>query len=200
MFDTIVLDMDEVLTDLLTGMNSFYNEHHGTNFRREEYHTCNWWEVWGCTYEYADKMCYDFITSERGRDLRPVEGSVDGVRILQKSYGLVVATSRKVVYEDLTREWLERNYGTTAFRGVHLLNQYGGSTVPLKKSDVAIREEAVLAVEDQMRHVRDFNANGISCLLLDNPWNRDDELPSNTIRVYSWDDILREVEMREQKY
>lgn len=192
----IIFDMDEVLTDLITSVNNYYNRLHGTHFTRADYTTCNWWEVWNCTYEEADRICHDFITGPEGEKIAPFPGSVEGIRKLRKDYQLVVATSRKFEYEDLTRTWLAKTYGSGTFHEVYLLNQYGEEQEPLKKSAIAQTVGARLAVDDQVRHVFDYAAVGVPCLVLDSPWNVDEILPPLAKRVFSWDDLLTEVYRR----
>lgn len=190
----ILLDMDEVLATLMEGVNKFYNDLHGTNFTLEDYHTYNWWEVWGCSYEYADEICHRFVTGNGHEEMQPIPGSVEGVRqLLERGHRLVVGTSRKPEYADITTSWLYRHYGNATFAGIRLLNQYGEGKV-IKKSELGLELKAKVAVDDQVRHAADLASVGIHCLVINNRWNRDQELPSLATRVFSWEDILREVE------
>lgn len=195
----ILLDADEVLVELLEGMNSFYNERHGTSFKKDDYKSYHWWETWNCSFEYAVQVCDDFMNSQSAVSMNPVDGSVQGVRLLkERNHVLSIATSRSIMYETATKEWLRRTYGEGAFRGIHLLSHYDGNASPVLKSTIALNEGIHLAVDDQTRHALDYASASIPCLLFHQPWNKDDKLPSQTIRVYSWNDILREVEMMEE--
>jgi uncharacterized HAD superfamily protein len=187
---SILLDIDEVLADLISGINKLYNAKNGTSFSREDYHSYNWWEVWNCEYEYADRLCQEFVKGIGHEEMSPISGSVSGVEKLKMRHRLVIATSRNLEYEEITQRWLESHYGLESFSEVYVLNHYEGGTI--KKSEVAIKEEAIFAVDDSTRHAIDYSQAGVRCLLLDCPWNKNDDLPDLVKRVYSWADILEE--------
>lgn len=189
---SILLDMDEVLAALVTAVNTYYNTLHGTNFRREDYTTYNWWETWGSTYEEADRICHQFITGPESDSVKPIPGSVEGVTKLKKDYRLIVATSRRYEYEALTKAWLEKHFGNDAFFQIYLLNQYGEG-LKRRKSEVAVEVGARLAVDDLVRHAKDYQSVGVPCLILDAPWNAKEIIPDSAKRVFSWEEILKEV-------
>lgn len=192
----ILLDMDEVLTDLLSGINELYNSRNGANYGREDYFCYRWWEVWGCEYDYADKLCHEFVVGEGHKKMGPIPGSIEAVqRLKAEGHKLIIATSRKIEYQAITRDWLDKIHGLNSFDGIYLLNYYGDGR-KRKKSEVAKEIGADIAIDDQVIHATDIVTAEVPCLVLDSPWNRDEELPNLATRVGSWEIILQEVDRR----
>ncbi len=198
----ILIDMDEILADLITSVNKYYNKLHGTNFKREDYKTCNWWEVWGCSYEEADRICHEFMMSPAARKIKPIPGSVEAIEILKQTHKLVVATARKSIYTTITIDWLTELHGDDAFRGIYLLNKYGEGHKMLK-SELAKElsltlADSVLSIDDQIECAIDYSKAGIPCLVFKSPWNENAVLPNLATSVSSWEEILNECYIRTQ--
>lgn len=193
----ILIDLDEILADLITSVNKYYNQLHGTKFKREDYYTCNWWEVWKCSYKKADRICHEFITSPAAKKIKPMPGSVKGIKTVKQDNTLIVATVRKLEYETLTKEWLTENYGHNAFHEVHLLNKYGEGHKMIK-SELAKKVGADLAIDDQIEHAVDYSTINLPCLVLNSPWNKNVDLPATATRLFSFDEIVHEIYARTQ--
>jgi len=183
----IALDIDEVLADTVNEVVEHYNRNFGSNFRRDDFRTCNFWETWGGTREETVGILYDFM-NERGDDILPKKGAVNGVRKLSEKHKLISITSRQNDFEEQTRRWLERNFDGL-IKEVYFTNAYAKRGEAFKKS-VFVREKGVeLIVEDHFDYACDCVAVGAKVFLLDCPWNQ--ELPPvGVTRVYSWYDIV----------
>lgn len=46
----IAFDVDDVLASYQIQLNRFHNKTFGTNFKFQDYHSFNLWEVWGSSY------------------------------------------------------------------------------------------------------------------------------------------------------
>jgi len=185
----IAIDMDEVLADLIVNVIDQYNKVKSSLFKKEDFTTMIWWNVFDCSKEQAWDFCNDFMLNHSMK-VKPVIGAQQGVAHLKEGHKLFVVTSRKFEWEDVTNKWLHK-YFESMFEEVHFTNLTADGH-KIKKSDVSKKLGVDLLIEDQLQFANDCAENGIRVLLLDNPWNQG-ELHPNITRVFSWEEIVEVV-------
>lgn len=55
------VDLDEVLADFLPSLMDYHNENYGTDFKKEDFHSYQFWHVWGGTREEAIQKYMAFL-------------------------------------------------------------------------------------------------------------------------------------------
>jgi uncharacterized HAD superfamily protein len=49
-------------------------------------------------------------------------------------------------------------------------------------------------IEDSLKNAFEISSHNIPVILLDKPWNQEENLPENIHRVKDWDEILQKIE------
>ncbi len=189
----IVFDCDDVLADFIGGLGEAYNKKYGTNYNPEEFspHPSQWEKLLGP--EGILRMYALFNNGEYARNLKPIPRSVETIQQLHAAGDeLFVATSRNGLPLDITPRWLEQEYGRI-FQEVIYAQLTPGDGRPTK-GEICRAVEADLAVDDWTSHVVDISSYGISCLLYDQPWNRDGAENGLITRVRGHQGIKEQVE------
>ena len=186
----IGFDFDDVLINFRHALRLYSNELYKTNLQREDYTSSDLSETWKCTPEEATKRVIDFYSSEHHYNALPVEGAVEGIKILKQDYDLFVITSRPEKIREMTVGWLDR-YFPDMFEEVHLTNLfYGeGEKIIRTKKEVCLELGVEAFVDDALHYAHDVSSAGIPVLLYDAPSNQGD-VEHPIIRVHSWREIV----------
>lgn len=59
----IRIDLDDVLADFINSLIRFHNQTYGTDLTKDQFHSYNFWEVWGGNREEAIQKVYKFHTT-----------------------------------------------------------------------------------------------------------------------------------------
>lgn len=192
----IGIDFDDVVADSMAAIIKFHNERYGTTLTMSGAISFKFEEVWGGTMEEAVKKVDSFFDEDQVVHLHPKEGALKAINDLKKrGHELWIVTGRKTRDVEQTERWLAHHL-PGIFSGVHYANffEIGDAAKPIKKSDICKKLGITLMVDDNLPTVIDCAGVGIQSLLLDRPWNQSNEpLPSGVTRVFSWDEIGREV-------
>ncbi len=185
----IGIDVDEVLASLMTRLNSFYNEIHGTNFHIEDYHSYNLEDTWGGDNESAVGIVNKFYNSPYFDGIRPLNKSQEVIEQLSRKNQLMVITSRPDFIKEKTEEWVKK-YFPRQFEKIICTGRYVSSFRHVK-SDICLAENIGLIIEDSLEICLDCVDNGINAILFDKPWNRNGSgKDSGVIRVKNWNEVL----------
>jgi uncharacterized HAD superfamily protein len=188
----IALDIDEVLADTLSSLLEYYNPLFNTEWKREEFKSYVWWKELGLSLERTVEMWYDFMLSDKGKDIPVIKGAIAGVERLGRDNELIAVTSRANDFREQTGEWLDENF-SGLIRGVYFGNHYSKSGGGRKKSALLDGLGVELLVDDLISNVEDVAGNGIKTWLFDAPWNRDIYPPRGSMRVYGGEDVLDKI-------
>lgn len=188
--ETIAVDADDVLGAENEAMRLFINETYGQNHSPEDYEIKGeywgyWEQVWGVDQEEAQRRYEAFIDSGVHAHLTVIEGAIDGIAELEKDYDLVVVTSRKDRFVDITHTWLSQHF-PQLFKGVEFVHAWSGD----KEANKAIICEGIGAsylIDDNLGHCTDVAEVGVIGILFGNyGWNKGKELPSGVIHIPTW--------------
>lgn len=112
-------------------------------------------------------------------------------------FNLVVVTSRQLIIEQITREWLDRNFPKDTFSTIAFGNHYGKQGVETSKMELCRKLNARVLIDDSLDYVKEVAAAGMQALLFDldasYPWNRSEDLPDGVTRVTGWDMAVGEI-------
>ena len=186
----IAIDIDAVLGDFLSEFLRWRNERFGTRWKRRDFWTYDWAQVFAEDRRTLNAVLFDFFNSREIVRIRPMPGSRRGVRKLKKrGHLLCVITSRPRLIADLTGDWIGRHFGA-AFEMVYFSDNPEWHSPGLSKGEIARNWQSDIFIDDQMRFCRESAAFGIPALLFDNPWNRHDDLPEHVYRAITWGDVV----------
>lgn len=191
----VAADVDEVLLDFFPPLNDFYNRRFGTNFKLRDYIYYDLEKVWDIQRQRAIEIVLDFYKSEGFKQMLPVDGAQEAIRILSGNNELSAVTSRHSFLEKETRECLDRYFGN-AFTEVFLNGQYGIHSSGLDKSGYCLKNGIFVVLEDNADIAQKCAEKGISVFLFDKPWNKNSSfsLSHRVIRVgvdkNPWEEVL----------
>ncbi len=201
----IGVDLDDVLGDFVGGLCQYHNREYGTSFKKDDFHSFKFWEVWGGNKKQAVDKVSDFYETPEFKNLEPMEGAQEAVDYLSQDHELRVVTSRPpfiekdgepIFLEEKTKKWLDENF-PNKFSEIYFANNdyIEGSKKTKEKLEYCLDSDIDILVEDALQHMEKYCQNKITKVFLsDSPWNQGKELPENVERVYSWDEIVRKVD------
>lgn len=189
----IGIDLDEVVADSLTAIINFHNKKYGTTLTKEDFHSYDFWEIWGGTPEETAEKCAIFFATEQRSSVNPIAGSVRGLAELKKrGHGLYVVTGRSSDSARETEKWIEAKF-PKVFSGIHYANLYTFDGRARLKSAMCRELGVDVLIDDQPMNVLDCAINGIRAFLFDQKWNRKTVLPAGAERVISWEEIVEKI-------
>ena len=107
----IGLDVDEVLADFSGSFLDFLNNKHGANWKKNNIaNYAHFANDLGISLENINQELNDFYVSAYFGKIKPVKGSIEGVKELNKKGLLYVITGRNQKIKKKTEEWIERYF------------------------------------------------------------------------------------------
>lgn len=186
----IAVDVDEVLTPTQPALIEHHNQLHGTKLQLSDFHTYDFWEVWGGTKEESIENFMLFTESDYFDRLPPMPGAMEVLTRLSHTYNLAIVTSRMHSLLAPTMKWLDLHY-PKLFESV-LLGNYGVKGLSQTKSEMCQQLGAKVLIDDSMHYAKECVDVGVQALLFgDYPWNQADELPEGVTRVKDWAEVER---------
>ena len=181
----IASDIDDVLLDLIPAIAEFHNREYGTDLRKKDFHSYRLGEGFGCGDEETRRRMDEFLKTEEFKDIKPVDGAVEGViRLRDNGHSFVAITSRVLSCRRITEENVERYFpGTFTGQIYFATNHY------LKRFSDPKSKGAYVMIEDSVVYAEECRDLGIEVLLMDSPANRNEE-PKGIARVRNWQEIV----------
>lgn len=192
---TIVIDIDDVLSETNEAMRLHVNDHFGTNHQAEHFEVpgpyFGYWErVWRVSDEEANQRYQSFTSMGMRRRLAVTPGAIEGIQKLKKHFKLVIVTSREQSSAEDTHHWLDRHFPNT-FHGVTFMPNSYYSPDSHSKADICKELGAEYLLDDAFEHCEKAAQEGIECLLFGKyGWNQHQELPPHITRVHDWSEVL----------
>jgi uncharacterized HAD superfamily protein len=187
----IGVDMDGVLVGLIEGLIDYHNKTRGTDFSKEDLKTNAIEDKTGFTFDEAIDFIREFLRSEDGEQLCPIDGATSTLSFLKDTHGheLFLITARSEHVGDATRSWVNKHL-PGLFSEIHLLGLPDKSEeAPKTKGSLAEDMGIRFFIEDSLSNARNIASHGVLVFLLDRPWNQDTNLPPLITRVKNWYEI-----------
>lgn len=190
----IGVDLDEVLTEYVKNFIAFHNQNYGTKLNFKDIKKYLFYELLGISVEEDLKRQYKFFETDLFKQIRPVNGAIKGVDKLNNNFEMIIITARPNEIKDKTVKWIE-GYFPDIFSQIIFTNKHSlNNDLKREKHDICLGIGVNLIIEDSLTTAEKCASMGIRVLLLDRPWNQAENLPDGIKRVYSWEEIVREVE------
>jgi len=185
----IGIDLDEVIVEFIKGFLDFHNKKFSTDYKYEQWHSYNFWEVFGGTREEDIREVDEFFNSEKFEKLKLVKGA-KSINKLAKDNKLIIITTRRIDYKDKTEKFLQKH-----FKGIPLELVFSGDfhNQGKTKADFCNELGISLIIEDNKEYALDCAKKGIKVFLLDKPWNQNCENHENLVKVQNWNEILEKI-------
>ena len=190
----IGIDIDDVLAANAEGFVKFSNERWGMHLRPEDYKE-HWAEVWKVDLKEFERRAIELHDSGVIATYRHNDAALPVLQELKQSYILLAMTSRQLVSEQLTRDWMEKHY-KGIFDDIKFTGIFDGPldlSLHLRtKSDLFTEHKVTYVIDDQLKHCLAAAELGIDTLLFSNyTWNQTDEaLPEKVVQVSDWQAVL----------
>jgi len=178
-----LMDIDGVVCDLVPSVLTYLNDRHGLNVALNDIKEWNPSLGKDREIQFSDEVNEFF--KERGRvsKLPIVNGSADGVRaILNSGVKTVFITGRSPRHQTMTRWWLQENFGLADPLLIHA--PFG------KQHWRQVFPDAVL-IDDSLFEISKWEAVGGTCIVFDQPWNREVEVEWYQGRVKEWSELVK---------
>uniref|UniRef100_A0A7S0XC39 CN hydrolase domain-containing protein n=1 Tax=Chromulina nebulosa TaxID=96789 RepID=A0A7S0XC39_9STRA len=196
----IAIDIDEVLAHFIPKLADFHNENYGTSLTVEHFNCYEFHKVWGGSLEETSSKVMSFFDSPY---ISTVSGSYDALKLLKQDFSLHIVTSRQHIVEDLTRQWIYKNY-PDIFDEIHFGNHYTKNGISRSKSDICKDINALLLVDDSLIYAKNCASSGIPVILFGHyPWNRPNDIDKLMFthsngkclihEVNTWDQVVGKV-------
>ncbi len=188
----IGVDVDDVLANFMFPLVDYHNTTYGTNFVRDDFTSFNLRETWGGTPAEAIDKVFRFYDSPEFHHIEVVDGAIEALEILKKNHDLSVVTARPEILRTKTIDWIERHFPNT-FSEIHIANKFSKTGPQLTKVEICNQNNIHLLIDDSIENALQCVNAERKILLLDRPWNQHPELPTNITRVFSWDEIIKNI-------
>ena len=188
----IAIDIDEVLSHLMPKVVDYFNNLHGTNYTTDKCDSYSWSKLFSIPKE-QELLLYDsFIETGGLKSLDAVAGAVDGIKKIKGNNQLIITTSRALTLKNDTEFWLNKHF-PNCFNDIIYLRETIFDPMLESKFLACQKANVDIFIEDDFVHLGDFAETKVKTLIMDRPWNQKDELPKNFKRVFSWDEIVDEI-------
>lgn len=193
----IAIDIDDTLGDFVGPMLSFYNEKYRTNFKPTDLRSYRFNELFGCPHIDEAVRRIDNFIHYGIKDLKPLPGAGEVIKKLSRKNNLVVVTSRPSNWEQVTIDWIDKNFPDCFSKIYFSHNHYTDLGKDKRKKHEICRDlQADLLIEDSIdyaTHCAVQKDHIMRVFLYNQPWNKCDKLPERVERVHSWEEIGRKL-------
>jgi 5'(3')-deoxyribonucleotidase len=185
----IAVDIDEVVFPMVDDLIAYIEKEHSVRITPEEFKTYRLEDIWpGGPVEGAN--VFQAYASQYGIEVAPIKGAAEALGKLSLKHDIIVMTSRDIVAEEKTRNWLGRHF-PEVFKNVHMLGNKYDSVTYREKAEVCKELGVYCLIDDSLRPVLETNDAGVKALLFgDYSWNQAEKLPDGVTRVKNWQEVL----------
>lgn len=193
----IGLDLDETLASTFEWFLAYAQSHgqllHIQSIEQIRKHDASWLGN-HITSEEIGKIWEWYGKSTLSPESVPlVQDSLEWVRKIHelgKSISIVTARSNQESWKaERTTRWVRSHFSFLDDSSIHFVNHFSSDALP--KSVVCKKYGISLMIDDAMENAHELTNNGISCILLERPWNRDAHCDHPLLhRVKNWKEII----------
>lgn len=122
-----------------------------------------------------------------------IDGSIRGMQkiaaIAQKIYIITARDENSPIKKQGTIEWMQQHFPMISSENILFSNHLTGAEVT--KSSLCKMHGITLLVDDNIHNAMDVVGQGISCILLEKPWNKNDTFEHPLLyRAKNWHEII----------
>ncbi|KAG1443815.1 hypothetical protein G6F56_010536 [Rhizopus delemar] len=196
----IAVDLDQTLSDTLECLIEWHNHTYHSQLKLIDFHTLDYWKVWGGTKEESCQKIRAFYESQYFDSIKPIKDyALEALKALKKRhFRLVIVTSRQQFIAEKTKKFVDRHY-SGIFDSIYFCNlnlseieqqQYISKPKSLICQEIGVH----VLIEDSLEHASGCSQLKMDVLLYDKQgkykWNHGQQLPQNVQRVYNWKQVM----------
>ena len=137
----------------------------------------------GIPSERAVREFHNFARTANYANLPIIDGSVQIMAELLKKYELYLVTARQIVFEEVTRKWVDKHF-PNIFKKIVFANHYPtDGTQSYSKGEVCYKLGCKLLIDDNIYNIDSVLDREIKVILLNKPWNKNQNFPESVIRA-----------------
>lgn len=200
----IAIDIDDVIADTTDALRLWTNQKSGLELASE--HFTDEGEYWG----YYDRLWerhnvshivkYDDFHAGIARNdiaIPVLAGAEFAIHELIKKFDIVFITSRAQDLEDVTRIWINKNFGDYGIEIFFAQNHRYGISIDKKTKGQLCRElGASLLIDDSIQHCESALSEGIDAVLFGGDYGWQKPTPTELVVCKDWPAILEYVNGR----
>ena len=189
----IAVDADDTIFDENTAVRLYMNNKYGFTHTAEDYlvpgsYSRYWDTIWGTEGMQTDGMHDEFATSDAKKNLQPIPGALETLRLLKAKYDLVIVTARDHRTVELTHTALSEHY-PEIFNDVHFTPLCGNGE-KFTKTKICTEIGASILIDDSYDHCKLAADAGIQALLFGTyGWNTHQEVSEGIFRCKDWQSV-----------
>ena len=188
----IAIDIDDVLCEFVPAFSIFARDKWDENVTLDNF-TEEWYKIFKANDAETIKarITQMFNDLDFYKDMDIIRGAKTVLRKLKQNFTLVPMTSRAISVQEITLDWLNRNFGNIfaeiVFNGAYEPGNDFYQTVHKTKGNICREIGATYLIDDQPKHANSFAmVGGKSVLFGDYGWNRNAEIVEGVTRVVDW--------------
>lgn len=179
----IAVDLDEVLCELMRAFLKWHNHQYKTSYRFDDAVDYHWSNFMGISSERAIREFHNFARTTEYANLPIINGSVQVMAELLKKHELYLITARQTVFEEVTRKWVDK-YFPNVFKEIVFTNHYPMDGTPsYSKGEVCHKLGCKILIDDNPYNIQSLLDLGVNVILLNKPWNKNQNFPESVIRA-----------------
>ncbi|QDI89213.1 hypothetical protein Nisw_06595 [Candidatus Nitrosopumilus sp. SW] len=175
----IGIDIDGVISDFVTSFRKLVKEEYGVDFGYEDIQQHDLWKVLGLPKDETLQL----VIKTFEYDLGVQPGAIEGLKALAKKHEIILVTARPVQAKQKTLEWLEKN--DVSYQKIIFTNEGNKHCVEEENLEVII--------DDHLEEISNWIGKTQKILVFNHPWNKSLNIKNHFRRVYSWENILEEL-------
>ena len=193
----IGLDIDETLASTVIGMIQYAQSHgklhHIHSLEDIKKHDASWLGS-GITPEEVSDLWEGYGRATLSPwEVVPVDDAIEGVRDLYesgKTLSIITARSNHEPWKvERTIRWVRSHFSYIEDADIHFVNHFTDDMKP--KSEICHKIWVSIMIDDSMENAHELCMNGIACILMEKPWNRDIAFEHALLyRVKNWREII----------
>jgi len=187
----IGIDIDEVLVHFFKSYLELFNKRFGENVSVERLYHFHIWEETNVSKEDSLKLSEEFYNSALFHKMDLVEYAVETLEILFKNHKIFFITSRPLDLKEKTHFFLEKLFPNEKIN-LHFSSGIWSEDLETK-GEICKKIGIDYMVEDNVLFSNECSKNGIKTFLLNKPWNQNEKIEKNVIRINNWKEILKEI-------
>lgn len=187
---TISFDLDDTLFDVIELFIKYSNSHWGTSMDFDSIRDSD--RVFkGLTDDEENSLWLKFLEDPVTMRIAPKPRVKQAIDTLAKKYRLITISARDPILQHAGKVWIDRHFKGKFDKVLFKKSKSGGN---VKKSYLCLKEKAILHVDDNVKHIKDCQENGIKTILVNRPWNNGVKVNVKRIDEVSASEILESLQ------
>ncbi len=187
----IGIDIDDTIWKFHKKFFEFYNNKFGTKLDVNKYYLYSLEKLLNISQEEAFSLLDEFSFSEGSYEFELMEGVIESINELSQKYQIYFITARHEGLFETTFKKL-KEYFDFDFEILFVFDKE--RKLIKEKLDYCLENNINIIIDDRLKTLNSCSEKGIKSILINQPWNKNEELGENIFRVNNWEEVLEKIE------